>query len=98
MNPFWPRKRPLTSLPEHEALPSCRDVARVVQAYLDGECDAMTKEQVIAHLEACPPCSVETEVLEHIKQSMAEGRCCGADPDIVDRLKEYARHLGDEAS
>lgn len=95
MIPFWPRKRPSTSLPG-EATPSCRDVARVVQAYLDGECDNLTKEHVLVHLEACPPCAVETQVLEQIKRSMAEGRCCGADPDVVDRLRDYARHLSKE--
>lgn len=92
MNPFWTRTRVSTSLrTDHQ--PSCREVARVVQAYLDGECDAPTALQVRAHLDRCPPCAVEVEVIEQIKQALAQGRCCGADPEVVDRLRSYVRRL-----
>lgn len=78
---------------EGDTAPSCRSIARVVEAYLDGECDSETAMKVVAHLEACKPCSDESRALEEIKRSLATGRCCGTDPDVVASLRAYAKRL-----
>lgn len=76
-----------------EEAPSCRDVARVVEAYLDGECDRTTAQHVVDHLSVCPVCAEETRTLEAIKDTLASGRCCGADPVAVEKLRAYAKRL-----
>lgn len=72
---------------------SCRSIARVVEAYLDGECDAETAARVVTHLEVCAPCAEETRSLEAIKEALATGRCCGSDPAVVASLSAYAKRL-----
>ena len=62
-------------------------------AYLDGECDPDTALKVAAHLEACGPCTDESRALEAIKRTLASGRCCGADPDVVANLRAHAERL-----
>lgn len=82
--------------PDADAAASCRAVARVVESYLDGECDSTTTKHVLAHLETCPTCAAETRTLEAIKDTLASGRCCGADPVAVEKLRAYARRLSAE--
>lgn len=82
-----------TTSPGDEAPASCRSIASVVEAYLDGECDPDTARDVVAHLEVCRPCAEETRALEAIKAALVTGRCCGADPAVVASLRAYAKRL-----
>jgi len=40
----------------------CRQVRRMLQAFLDGEVDPVDGEVVAAHLESCSRCQVEAEI------------------------------------
>ncbi|MDQ3569080.1 MAG: zf-HC2 domain-containing protein [Actinomycetota bacterium] len=74
---------------------SCREVSRVLQAYLDGQVDELSARRVARHLDACRRCGLEAEVYARIKDSV--GRM---DRDVsslpVARLRDFARRLADE--
>lgn len=72
--------------------PDCREIARVLQAHLDGELPAHEVEAVAAHLGECPPCDLEAEAYREIKSALR--RTAGSlPPDMVDRLRRYCDHL-----
>jgi len=71
----------------------CMAVARVLQAYLDGEVDHETAVRVGAHLEACRRCGMKAETYRAIKASLARGER-GWDDLTRRRLEEFARRLG----
>lgn len=50
---------------------SCRQVAKVLQSFLDGEVDQITAERVEMHLEMCRRCGMESDVYREIKSSLA---------------------------
>ena len=72
----------------------CRQVHRTLQAFLDGEVDPLQGELVAAHLESCPRCGVEAEVLTLVIEALRRLR-----PDIdlaaYTRLVEAAEELTD---
>ena len=77
---------------------SCREVARVMQEYLDGELHDPRHEGVAAHREKCRRCGLEAEVYRAIKRSLGRGN----EPlptEAVHRLRGFADRLvaGDEA-
>lgn len=49
----------------------CWQVMRVIQAYLDGETDSRTAEDVADHLDDCRRCGLEYETYTAIKESVA---------------------------
>ena len=51
--------------------PDCYRVAKVLQAYLDGEVDAATAGDVSAHLEHCRRCGLEAGTYRAIKSAIA---------------------------
>ncbi len=70
-------------------------VARVLQAYLDGETDEVTAHRVAVHLEDCRRCGLKAETYRDIKSALS----CGAEPEAgaVGRLRAFAEGLlGDE--
>ncbi|MDZ7676054.1 MAG: zf-HC2 domain-containing protein [Acidimicrobiales bacterium] len=54
----------------HDGDLSCRQVAKVLQSFLDGEVDGITVDKVEAHLEMCRRCGMESEVHREIKASL----------------------------
>ena len=48
---------------------NCREVARVLQACLDGEADGATARRVAAHVEECRRCGRETAGYQEIKKT-----------------------------
>ncbi len=46
---------------DRDARLGCRQVRRMLQAFLDGEVDPLEGELVAAHLESCSRCQVEAE-------------------------------------
>ncbi len=74
---------------------SCREVSRVLQAYLDGQVDELSARRVTRHLEACRRCGLEAEVYARIKDAVSR-----MDRDVsslpLARLRDFARRLADE--
>ena len=66
-------------------------VARVLQAYLDGEVDHDTARRVGAHLHICRRCGMKADTYRAIKASLA--RTGGMDTLTRRRLEEFARRL-----
>ena len=62
----------------------CRQVRRTLHSFLDGEVDPVQGELVAAHLESCPRCGVEAEVLTLVIDALRRLR-----PDID--LAAYTR-------
>jgi anti-sigma factor (TIGR02949 family) len=73
-------------------MPSCEEVAKVLQAYLDGEVDVHTARMVAGHLEDCATCSHESDVYNGIKASLATRRR-DIDPEIRRALEGFIRDL-----
>jgi anti-sigma factor RsiW len=74
---------------------TCAEVARVLQAYLDGETDEVTARRVAAHLEDCRRCGLEIRTYREIKNALARRQ----KPDAVARLRGFGESLlhGDPA-
>lgn len=75
----------------------CRQVARVLQGYLDGEVDPNTAHLVHDHLEACRRCGLEASTYRAIKTAIPIAATTAApvtvDPQAVDRLRRFAEDL-----
>lgn len=77
---------------------SCREVGRVMQAYLDDELDPGDAPAVEEHLAACRRCGLEGDVYREVKSSLGHlGRHDGAEPEAITRLREFAESLADES-
>ncbi len=86
MRRWWPRGG------KGEA--TCREVARVLQSYLDGEVDDLTARRVARHLEVCRRCGLEASAYAEIKRAM---RKRGAlDQVMVQRLRAFAEEVAGE--
>lgn len=66
-------------------------VARVLQAYLDGEVDHDTARRVGAHLGVCRRCGMKADTYRAIKSSLA--RTAAMDDLTRRRLEEFARRV-----
>jgi anti-sigma factor RsiW len=82
--------------PKSRRMMSCRRVGEVLQAYLDGEIDAITSSRVSHHLEDCRRCGMELGVYTEIKTSLARGGST-VDEAAVARLREFSERLRDGA-
>jgi len=71
---------------------SCRQAARVVQSYLDGETDIGTGRAVAAHLEVCRQCGMKAATYEAIKEALAR-QASATDPAALDRLAAFVEEL-----
>lgn len=76
----------------------CMRVARVLQAYLDGEVEPPTARAVAEHLEECRRCGLAADTYAAIKTAIAA--CDDVRPQVepatVQRLTAFARGLADE--
>jgi anti-sigma factor RsiW len=75
-----------------EARIGCMRVARVLQAYLDGEIDEATARRVWGHLEVCRRCGMKAGTYRSIKESIA--RTGRLDQLTRRRLEDFARRVG----
>jgi anti-sigma factor RsiW len=70
-----------------------RRMRRAVDAYIDGELDAVEASAVTAHLDECWGCSGEAETLRLIKRSL-RARTVRRPADLaLARLRLWADHL-----
>lgn len=72
--------------------PTCKEIAAILQSYLDGETDKNTAAKVAMHLSECNQCSFEAETLENIKSALSRLRR-ETDSAAVARLEEYVREI-----
>ena len=70
---------------------NCKQVARVLQAYLNGDLDELDTRRVTAHLEDCRRCGLEAATIREIKRALA-GRYQPA-PETVARLRAFCDDL-----
>jgi anti-sigma factor RsiW len=80
--------------------PDCYRVAKVLQAYLDGEVDAATAGDVAGHLEHCRRCGLEAGTYRAIKSAIASGARSpiggvSVDPAVLERLQAFTVALGE---
>ncbi len=80
--------------PEDEL--DCREVARVLQTYLDSELDELTARKVSHHLEDCRRCGLEASTYRELKQRLSIMRR-PVDPEVVDRLRDFVDKLTEHA-
>lgn len=71
---------------------SCREVAKVLQSYLDGETDDMTTRRVALHLEDCRRCGLELGTYEELKAALAR-RVPVVDQLAMERLRAFALRI-----
>lgn len=71
---------------------TCKQVAEVLQAYLDGETDAATVRRVTDHLDSCAGCLRESDVYRRIKASLASPPE-SVDADILARLERFVLEM-----
>lgn len=74
-----------------QRLLNCKQVARVLQAYLNGDLDEFDAWRVTAHLEDCRRCGLEVATIREIKRALA-GRY-EPSPASVARLRAFCADL-----
>jgi anti-sigma factor RsiW len=80
--------------PHRSATANCLEVAKVLQAYLDGHTDDITTRRVARHLEACRRCGLEARAYREIKAALAR-RVPVVDELALERLRAFATNLSD---
>ncbi len=70
----------------------CREVARVLQTYLDRELDEHTSRKVSHHLEDCRRCGLEASTYRELKKRLSDMRR-PVDPEVVERLRDFVDKL-----
>lgn len=74
---------------------TCAEVMRSLQSYLDGEIrDELSVRRIAAHLETCRRCGMEAATFWELKTALRSAER-DIDPRTVERLKDFARTLGD---
>ena len=76
---------------------SCRQVAQVIQSYLDGETDIGTGRAVAAHLELCRQCGMKAATFEAIKAALAD-QATATHGEALDRLAAFVEELAHSGS
>lgn len=71
----------------------CRKVARLLQAWLDGESEAAASALVGRHLEACHACGLDADTFLAIRAALSAGRSTTIDRDAVERIRRFAEAL-----
>lgn len=72
----------------------CREVARVMQRYLDDELNQPTARMVAHHLDDCHRCGLEAETYRELKQRLS-GLTPRVQTEAVDRLREFVEGLSE---
>jgi anti-sigma factor RsiW len=72
---------------------SCDGVNRVIQTYVDGECDVDTSFAVAAHIERCCGCDDEAANWRALKARLRRQRAEPSDPEAVVRLYAFTALL-----
>lgn len=71
---------------------SCGEVARHLQAFVDGETDDRQARRIGKHLEACRRCGLEERTYREIKSALGR-QGAPVDPSAVQRLEAFGASL-----
>lgn len=71
---------------------SCRQVGRLLQAYLDAELDPQRVPLVAGHLEACVRCGLDAASYRWLKAQLTQA-AAPDDARQVERLRAFAERL-----
>lgn len=77
--------------------PSCKEIADVLQSFLDGELQAVDIPTVQTHLDACRDCGLEAETYEAVKVSLTKHQVA-VDADVLARLRDFGAQLTDQSA
>lgn len=71
---------------------SCRQVGKVLQHFLDGEIDDITRERVADHLDDCRRCGLGADTYLQIKAALARS---ATEPSAaaLGRLRDFGERL-----
>jgi anti-sigma factor (TIGR02949 family) len=72
--------------------PDCREVAKVLQSFLDGELPEDQTDKVAEHVEHCERCGIEADVYLQVKESLRDLRT-PPDREAMQRLHAFAENL-----
>lgn len=72
--------------------PTCHEVQRVLQQFLDGELGPSHADFVAAHLAQCDRCNIEAEIYDRVKRSLAAMRPA-PDAATMSRLEAMAEQV-----
>ncbi len=75
---------------------NCHEVGRVLQGFLDGELADGDAILVAGHLDECRACGLESAAYERIKAALAQPMPEGADPEAIDRLRQFGQGLTED--
>jgi anti-sigma factor RsiW len=70
----------------------CKEVARVLQAHVDGELDPEAARKASSHLDACLRCGMEASAYQDLKAQLAK-LAEPVDAGAVARLRAFADEL-----
>ena len=73
----------------------CREVKRVINAWVDGEVEEDFAQKIADHLEDCRRCGLAVDIYTRIKESL-QSRPPEIDDEAVARLREFGRSLADD--
>lgn len=76
---------------------SCRQLAPVLQAYLDGQVDDTDIELIKEHLDACRDCGLEAETYEQLKTALSRHKPA-VPSDTLERLRAFSHTLADQVA
>lgn len=72
---------------------SCEEVLHHIFAYLDGELDAATGEDIERHLEACRGCFSRAEFERRLRSRLAESAATSAPEKLKKRIRTLIEHF-----
>jgi anti-sigma factor RsiW len=72
----------------------CREVKRVINAWIDGEVEEDFAEKIADHLEDCRRCGLAVDIYGRIKESL-KSHPPEIDDEAIARLREFGRSLAD---
>ena len=81
--------RATTPLPDQ---PSCDQVGRVLQSFVDGELGPQDAERVAEHLEHCGRCGIEAAVVDRVIQTIRRQRP-DLDVEALARLEGFVADI-----
>jgi anti-sigma factor (TIGR02949 family) len=71
---------------------TCDEVKPLLNARMDGEIDPIQRAAVDSHVEACPSCAADLEVLESVREAIrSKMRYSEAPPGLRDRVQSALR-------
>jgi len=69
----------------------CRDVFDLLSEYVDGELDSATRETLVRHLDACPPCERFLRTFQKTRALCRESLMVQMPDELRERLRSFLR-------